>query len=83
MSTAFVTPANPAGDGQKSRFNLRFAQCVRFSGTLNSCTRFRFRARMTPIRASMVGPSRDTSSSASIASCHAGSAASFFGRAVM
>ena len=66
-----------------SRFNLRFAQCVCFSGVLNSRTRFRLRARIMPIRASMVGPPRDTSNSASIAACHSGSAASCYGNAVM
>ncbi|WP_342804323.1 hypothetical protein [Bradyrhizobium sp. CSA112] len=36
-----------------------------------------------PIRASIVGPLRDTSISASIAACHSGRADSFFGRPVM
>ena len=52
------------------RFN-EFAEAVAFS------------ARMTPMRANIVGPPRSaTSMSASIAACHSGSAASFFGRPV-
>jgi hypothetical protein len=38
---------------------------------------------MTAIRASIVGPLRDTSISTSIAVCHSGKSDSFFGRLVM
>jgi hypothetical protein len=43
----------------------------------------RLSAFMTAIRASIVGPPRDTSISASIAACHSGRSDSVFGRAVM
>jgi hypothetical protein len=36
---------------------------------LNTRSTFRFNARMTPMRANIVGPPRDTSISASIAAC--------------
>jgi hypothetical protein len=38
---------------------------------------------MTPIRAIIEGPLRETSSSTSIAVCHSGKSDSFFGRLVM
>jgi len=38
---------------------------------------------MTAIRASIVGPLRDTRISASIAACHSGRSDSFFGKLVM
>jgi hypothetical protein len=38
---------------------------------------------MTPIRAIIVGPLRDTSIRTSIAVCHSGKSDSFFGRLVM
>jgi len=50
---------------------------------LNTRSTFRFRAFMTPIRAIIVGPLRDTSIRTSIAVCHSGRSDSFFGRLVM
>jgi hypothetical protein len=54
-----------------------------FPDSVNSRTLPRFNACMTPIRANIVGPLRDTSISTSIAVCHSGSADSFFGRPVI
>jgi hypothetical protein len=67
----------------RSRASLRRPQRFSFRDGSNTRSACRFRALITPIRANMVGPPRSaTSMSASIAACHSGSAASFFGRPV-
>src|SRR5205823_14602349 len=63
----------------RSRACLRRPQRGSLRDGLNSRTRRRFNAFMTPIRANIVGPSSSTTNiNASMAASHSGSAASFF-----
>ena len=67
----------------RSRGSLRWSQCFSLREESNTRSTCRFRALITPMRANIVGPPRSaTSMSASIATCHSGNAASFFGRPV-
>src|SRR5437868_4357562 len=68
-----------------SRFSLRRPQCGSLREGLNSRTWARFNARMTPIRANIVGPPDvATRIKASIAACHSAAAwCSAFGSLVM
>jgi hypothetical protein len=68
----------------RSRASLRRSPVGSLRDGLNSRTWPRFNPFMTPIRANIVGsPSSTTNINASIAACHSGSAASFFGSPVM
>jgi hypothetical protein len=67
-----------------SRFNLQRPQCGSLRSGLNSRTMFRFKARITPILANMVGPPTvATRINASIAVCHSGAVCSAFDSLVM
>jgi hypothetical protein len=66
-----------------SRLSVRFPQCFSLRDGLNTRSTFLFKALMTPMRASIVGPPRATSISASIAVCHSSASCSTFGSFVM
>src|SRR5437667_9215747 len=67
-----------------SRFSLRRPQCGSLREGLNSRTWPRFNARMTPIRANIVGPPDvATRIKASIAACHSAAWCSAFGSDVV
>jgi hypothetical protein len=66
-----------------SLLSFRFPQWESLRSGLNTRSTRRFSAFMTPIRASIVGPLRDTSIKTAIAACHSGRSDSFFGRLVM
>jgi len=64
--------------GHRSRASLRRPQCLSFRDGSNTRSTWRFNARITPIRANMVGPSCSaTSISACIAACHSSASCRF------
>jgi len=69
---------------QRSRASFRFPQWWSLRSGLNTRSMWRFNARMTPIRANIVGPPDSaTRIKASIAACHSAASCSAFGSRVM